>query len=406
MGAQPTPSEVTEFFILWEVTAVCLSPMQRVPQVRSAATIAGMKKLKLMLVCFAILLAESSYADLQLNLIELPPGFSIEIYAEGVENARQMVRGHNGTIFAGSRRAGKLWAVTDADGDQYAETVRLIDEDLKMPSGVEFLDGALYVGAVDRILRYDNIESLLDQPPEPVVVTDALPGKEHHGWKYLRFGPDGKLYIPVGVPCNICDEEGFGEIRRMNPDGSGMEIFAKGVRNSVGLAFHPENDQLWFTENGKDMMGDDIPADELNHAPQAGMHFGIPYCHQGDLLDEEFGKGKSCGDYTPPVAKLDPHAAALGLAFYTGEMFPSEYTNRLFITQHGSWNRTEKSGYQILVVDVQPDGTVLNQQVFAAGWLQNEKSWGRPNDVLVMPDGALLVSDDQANVIYRISYTK
>jgi glucose/arabinose dehydrogenase len=380
--------------------------MQRVLQVRSTATIAGMKKLKLMLLFFAILLVESSYADLQLNLIELPPGFSIEIYAEGVENARQMVRGDNGTIFAGSRRAGKLWAITDADGDQYAETVRLIDEDLKMPSGVEFLDGALYVGAVERILRYDNIESLLDQPPDPVVVTDVLPGKEHHGWKYLRFGPDGKMYIPVGVPCNICDEDGFGEIRRMNPDGSGMDTFAKGVRNSVGLTFHPENDQLWFTENGKDMMGDDIPADELNHAPQADLHFGIPYCHQGDLLDEEFGKGKSCKDYTPPVAKLDPHGAALGLAFYTGEMFPSEYTNRLFITQHGSWNRTEKSGYQVLVLNVQPDGTVLSQRVFASGWLQDEKSWGRPNDVLVMPDGALLVSDDQANVIYRISYTK
>lgn len=373
---------------------------------RSAATIAGMKNFQLLLLFFATLAVNYSYADLQLDQIELPPGFHIEIYAEGVENARQMVRGDNGTIFAGSRRAGKLWAITDADGDQYAEQVRLIDEDLKMPSGVEFLEGALYVAVVDRILRYDNIESLLAQPPEPVVVTDVLPGKEYHGWKYLRFGPDGKLYIPVGIPCNICDEEGFGEIRRMHADGSAMETFAKGVRNSVGLAFHPENGQLWFTDNGKDMMGDDIPADELNHAPQAGMHFGIPYCHQGDLLDEEFGKGKSCDDYTPPVAKLDPHGAVLGLVFYTGAMFPSKYTNRLFITQHGSWNRTEKSGYRVLVLEVQPDGRVLDQRVFASGWLQNEKAWGRPNDVLVMDDGALLVSDDQANVIYRISYTK
>ncbi len=365
-----------------------------------------MKILKSYPLLYGLLLVEPIHAELQLGLIELPPGFSVEIYAEGVENARQMVRGDNGTIFAGSRRAGKLWAITDADHDQQAGKVRLIDEDLTMPSGVEFLDGALYVGAVDRILRYDNIEFLLGQPPEPVVITDVLPDKRHHGWKYLRFGPDGKLYIPVGLPCNICIEEGFGEIRRINPDGSGMDTFARGVRNTVGLAFHPDNGQLWFTENGMDKMGDDIPADELNYAPRAGMHFGIPYCHQGDLLDEEFGKGKSCEDYTPPVAKLDPHGAALGLAFYTGEMFPSEYKNRLFITQHGSWNRTEKSGYQIIVLDVQPDGTVLNKRVFASGWLQNEQAWGRPNDVLVMPDGALLVSDDLANVIYRISYTK
>lgn len=351
-----------------------------------------------------IVLAVSAKADLQLDKIKLPPGFRVDVYAEGVDNARQMVRGPQGTIFVGSRRAGKLWALTDKDENQRAETVQLIDEDLKMPSGLEFLDGSLYVGAVEQILRYDSIESRLGNPPEPVVVTDQLPDKEHHGWKYLRFGPDGKLYIPVGIPCNICDEPGFGEIRRMNPDGSDMETFAKGVRNSVGLAFHPQNKQLWFTDNGRDMLGDDIPSDELNHAPKAGLHFGIPYCHQGDLLDEEFGEGKSCADYTPPVAKLQAHGAALGLAFYTGVMFPAEYKNRLFITQHGSWNRSEKVGYRIIVLEVTPDGGVLNNQVFASGWLQDEKSWGRPNDVLVMPDGALLVSDDQAGVIYRISY--
>ena len=365
-----------------------------------------MRKLKLISIFSGVLLSGYVDADVQLDQIELPQGFSIEIYAEGVENARQMVRGSQGTIFVGSRRAGKLWAVTDADGDQRAESVSLIDEGLDLPSGLEFLDGSLYVGALDKILRYDNIEMLLDQPPEPVVVTDELPDKTHHGWKYLRFGPDGKLYIPVGVPCNICDKEGFGEIRRMNPDGSGMETYAKGVRNSVGLAFHPENGQLWFTDNGKDRLGDDLPADELNHAPQAGLHFGFPYCHQGDLLDEEFGKGKSCDDYTPTVAKLDPHGAALGLAFYTGDMFPAEFKNRLFIAQHGSWNRSEKIGYQLRVLDVQADGKVLDNKVFASGWLQNEEVWGRPNDVLVMPDGALLVSDDQANVIYRISYTQ
>jgi len=394
-------------FMCWCVTSyapyVCDLGVLRVG---TADTITGMKNLKVVLIFFGILLGNMVYADVQLDLVELPPGFSIDIYAEGVENARQMARGSAGTIFAGSRRAGKLWAVTDADGDQRADQVRLIAEDLKMPSGLEFLDGSLYVGAVEKILRFDNIESLLDQPPEPVVLTDTLPDKKHHGWKYLRFGPDGKLYVPIGIPCNICEEEGFGEIRRMNPDGSEIETFAEGVRNSVGLAFHPDNGQLWFTDNGKDRLGDDIPADELNHAPRAGMHFGIPYCHQGDLLDEEFGKNKSCDDYTPPVAKLDPHAAALGLVFYTGAMFPAEYKNRLFITQHGSWNRSKKVGYQILVLDVQADGKVLNKKVFASGWLQDEASWGRPNDVLVMPDGALLVSDDQAGVIYRISYTR
>lgn len=363
-----------------------------------------MKKRELISLCFGTLLAGCVDADVQLDLIELPDGFSIEVYAEGVENARQMVRGAEGTIFVGSRRAGKLWAVNDEDGDQRAETVRLIDEGLDLPSGLEFLDGSLYVGALDKILRYDDIESLLDNPPDPVVVTDELPDKTHHGWKYLRFGPDGKLYIPVGAPCNVCDEENFAEIRRMNPDGSGMETYATGVRNSVGLAFHPENGQLWFTDNGRDRLGDDLPADELNYAPQAGMHFGFPYCHQGDLLDEKFGKGKDCADYVPPAENLDPHGAALGLVFYTGDMFPAEYQNRLFIAQHGSWNRSEKIGYQVRVLDAQPDGKVVDNKVFASGWLQGEEVWGRPNDVLQMPDGALLVSDDQADVIYRISY--
>ena len=345
-------------------------------------------------------------ADVPVERIKLPAGFKIDIYAEGVKNARQMVRGDQGTIFVGSRRAGKVWALSDTHGDQRADQVREIDSGLDMPSGLEFRAGSLFVGANDRILRYDNIESVLHRPPEPVVVTDALPDKDHHGWKYLRFGPDDMLYIPVGVPCNICQQDGFGEIRRMRPDGDGMEVFAVGVRNSVGLAFHPQNGQLWFTDNGADRMGDDLPADELNHAPEQGIHFGFPYCHQGDVLDKKFGKGKDCTDYTAPVAKLDPHGAALGLAFYEGEMFPAEYKNRLFIVQHGSWNRSEKSGYQILVLDVQPDGKLLEQKVFASGWMENEKSWGRPNDVLVMPDGALLVSDDAADVIYRISYTQ
>jgi len=364
-----------------------------------------MKKLELISLCAGVLLSGCIDADVQLNLIVLPEGFSIEIYAEGVENARQMVLGTEGTLFVGSRRAGKLWAVTDADGDQQADAVRLIDKGLDLPSGLEFLDGSLYVGALDRILRYDDIESWLDQPPEPDVVSDSFPDKTHHGWKYLRFGPDSLLYVPVGAPCNICDEPGFAQIRRIFADGSGDEVFAQGVRNSLGLTFHPDTGKLWFTDNGRDLMGDDLPGDELNYDPEAGMHFGYPYCHQGDTPDPEFGEGKSCADYTPPALTLDAHVAALGLTFYTGSMFPKSYVNQLFIAQHGSWNRSEKSGYNILLVKFDDEGNVTGSEVFASGWLQGQDNWGRPNDVLQMPDGSLLISDDQAGVIYRITWT-
>jgi len=340
----------------------------------------------------------------KLSLIRLPSGFEINVYAEGVENARQLALGDHGTVFAGSRRAGKVHAVVDADGDHVAESIYLLDEDLNMPSGLEFRFGSLYVGAVDRILRYDDIESRLDQPPEPDMLAVAFPNKTHHGWKYLRFGPDGMLYVPVGAPCNVCDEPGYSQIRRIFADGSGDEIYAEGVRNSVGMAFHPQTGELWFTDNGRDMLGDDLPGDELNHTPEAGQHFGFPYCHQGDTLDPEFGQGKSCADYAKPSLVLGAHVAALGLHFYTGEMFPPEYTNQLFIAQHGSWNRSEKVGYNILLVRFDETGKPSGSEVFASGWLQGQEDWGRPNDVLQMPDGSVLVSDDKANAIYRISY--
>ena len=341
----------------------------------------------------------------KLGLIRLPPGFEISVFADGVENARQLALGEHGTVFAGSRKAGKVHAVIDTNGDHIADQVLLVDQGLDMPSGLEFRSGSLYVAAVDRILRYDDIEARLDDPPSPVVVTDDFPDKTHHGWKYLRFGPDGLLYVPVGAPCNVCDEAGFAQVRRLRADGSGMEVYAEGVRNSVGLAFHPRTGDLWFTDNGRDMLGDDLPGDELNHAPQPGLHFGYPYCHQGDSLDPEFGAGKSCADYRAPALTLGAHVAALGLTFYTGDQFPTAYRGQLFIAQHGSWNRTEKVGYNILLVRFDGNGAVTGSEVFASGWLQGQENWGRPNDILQMPDGSLLVADDQANAIYRIRYT-
>jgi glucose/arabinose dehydrogenase len=363
-----------------------------------------MNRITVLLVLLTVFTVNSVHAGIDLDSIILPPGFQIEIYAEEVENARQMALGDNGTLFVGSRKAGNVYALTDDDGDQEADRKFLVDHNLSLPSGLEFREGSLYVGAVNRVLRYDGIESRLENPPDPQLVTDRLPGKKHHGWKYLRFGPDGLLYIPVGAPCNICDEPGHAQIRRMHPDGSAMEVFAEGIRNSVGLAFHPDSGELWFTDNGRDYLGDEIPSCELNHASRSGLHFGFPYCHQGDLSDPEFGQGRDCGVYVSPVVKLGPHVAPLGLAFYTGDMFPAEFHHQLFIAEHGSWNRSEKIGYRIKLVRFDDTGKVAGQEVFAQGWLQGEDVWGRPNDVLVMPDGALLVSDDFANVIYRISY--
>ncbi len=348
--------------------------------------------------------AGAADARVKLDLIKLPPGFEISIYAEDVENARQLALGDRGTVFAGSRKAGKLHAIVDQNGDHKADAVYLIDKGLTMPSGVEFRAGALWVSALDRILRYDDIENSLTAPPDPVEVSTAFPDERHHGWKYLRFGPDGRLYVPVGVPCNICSKPGFGNIRRISTDGTSDEVYASGIRNSVGLAFHPVTDELWFTDNGRDMLGEDIPSDELNHAPQAGLHFGYPWCHQGDIPDPDLGDDESCEQYARPAAKLGAHVAALGLTFYTGAMFPESYRGALFIAQHGSWNREEKVGYRLVVVSIDEQGTVISQDEFASGWLQGEKDWGRPNDVLQMPDGSLLVSDDKANAIYRISY--
>ena len=342
---------------------------------------------------------------LPLETIKLPAGFSIAVVAR-VPNAREMTWGARGTLFVGSREAGKVYAVTLApDDDPGKARVRVIASGLRQPVGVAFRDGALYFSAVDRILRLDNIESALDRPPNPVVVSDRFPGSGSHGWKFIAFGPDGKLYVPVGAPCNICepDPARYANIMRMNADGSGLEVFASGVRNSVGFDWHPKTGELWFTDNGRDSLGDDVPSDELNHAPRAGLHFGYPYCHAGSIADPEFGSKHPCSAFTPPVAGLGPHVAALGMRFYTGTSFPAIYRDRIFVAEHGSWNRSRKSGYRIAVVTVD-GGRATASEIFAQGWLQGETAWGRPADVSVAPDGSLLVADDTAGVIYRIRY--
>lgn len=337
--------------------------------------------------------------------IQLPPGFRIDVYASGVEGARSLALGDNGVVFVGSRNAGRVYALVDEQGDGSDVAVLTVAENLDTPNGVAYGGGSLYVAEISRILRYDNILSNLRQPPAPVVVTDRLPQERHHGWKFIAFGPDGKLYVPVGAPCNICAsrDEHFASIMRMNPDGSGLEVFAHGVRNTVGFDWHPATRELWFTDNGRDWLGDDLPPDELNHAPRPGMHFGYPHYYGDNVPDPEFSQHPDPAAFTGPAMKLGAHVAALGMRFYTGTMFPEEYRNQIFIAEHGSWNRTAPTGYKLSLVRLQA-GKAVSYEVFAEGWLQAINAWGRPVDVLVMPDGALLVSDDRANTVYRISY--
>ncbi len=343
--------------------------------------------------------------ELPLETIRLPDGFRITLYAR-VPNARSMALSPSGILYVGTREGdGEVYAVTDPDGDGTGDRVVEIAAGLNTPNGVAWREGSLYVAEISRILRYDGIDERLDSPPEPVVIADDYPTETHHGWKFIRFGPDGWLYVPVGVPCNICDPESpFGTITRIRPDGSGREIYARGIRNSVGFDWHPETGVLWFTDNGRDRMGDDVPPDELNRAPGPGLHFGYPHCHGGDIPDPEFGDDRSCSEFTPPAQKLGPHVAGLGMRFYTGDMFPVEYRDQIFIAEHGSWNRSEKIGYRVMLVRLDESGAPVSYEPFAEGWLQGEEDWGRPVDVLVMPDGALLVSDDEAGAIYRIAY--
>lgn len=315
-----------------------------------------------------------------------------------------MALGKNNVLFVGSMNEGKVHAL-ELDRNYHAGKLHEIASGLKLPIGVAYFEGNLYVSAVDRILRFDGIESRLADPAKPVVVRADLPKESHHGGRFIAFGPDGWLYVSVGVPCNICEPnpDRYASILRMKPDGTQPQIVARGIRNSVGFDWHPVTKELWFTDNGRDLMGDDMPPDELNHAPRIGMHFGFPYCHGGTIPDPEYGEKRPCSNFTPPTRNLAPHVAALGMRFYTGSQFPAEYRNQIFIAEHGSWNRSKKIGYRISVVTLEGSKAV-SYKPFATGWLQGETAWGRPADVLVLPDGSLLVADDFAGAIYRIRY--
>ena len=362
--------------------------------------------------------------DLQLDQIKLPRGFKISVWAK-VPGARSMAMGDDGTVYVGTGGLGgrhkKVYAVQDKDRNGTGETVTIIrdfqitdsGDDLAVPNGVAFRNGALYVGLVNRILRFDGIASSYAKNPKPAIEGVRFPDEGYHGWKYIGFGPDGRLYVPVGANGNMTsDPDEFALIYRLSDDMTSKEVFAKGVRNSVGFDWHPDTGELWFTDNGRDNLkignegSDDIPPDELNRAPRSGLNFGHPFCHGGDIPepDPAYAKYGSCSDAVPPVQKLGPHVAALGMKFYTGKSFPEEFRNQIFIAEHGSWNRSTRIGYRVSLVRIK-DNEGVSYEDFASGWLSSSGvPWGRPVDVLVAEDGALLVSDDLAGVIYRIYY--
>jgi len=339
--------------------------------------------------------------EIPVDKIKVPRGFTVSLWAHGINNARAMVWGDNGTLFVSSRVAGNVYAVLDRGGRR---EVKVIAKGLNLPNGVAFKDGTLYVAEVSRISRMPGIEAKLDNPPALETVYDILPRDLPHGWKYLAFGPDGKLYFNIGAPCNICQPpDTHANISRVNVDGSGFEYVAHGVRNSVGFDWHPVTKELYFTTHGRDWLGDDAPSDRLDVAARKGLHFGFPYCHQGDIPDPDLAQGRSCGEFAPPLLKTGAHVAGNGVQFYTGSMFPPEYRNRIFLAQRGSWNRSEKVGFRIMMVTLRPRD-VPKYEVFAEGWLQGDQIWGRPVYTQQMRDGSLLIADDYAGAIYRVAY--
>ena len=337
--------------------------------------------------------------------LQLPPGFHIDIYRDGLRDARELALGQQGTVFVGSMNAGVVYALIDADHDGHAEQMQVVARNLELPSGIAFSQGNLYVATVHQVLELPEIESHLEHPPVPRVLADQLPYREgDHSWRFLGVGPDRRLYVSIGAPCNACEVgTGFGKLIRMNLDGSGREDVAWGIRNSVGFTWQPGSGRLWFTDNGRDLMGDDVPSDELNRLDHVGQHFGFPYCHQGDVPDPRLGAGHPCSAYSPPVWKLGAHVAALGLRFHVGGNWPPPWRNALLIAEHGSWNRTEKSGYRVMAISLR-DGKPSGQFPLVDGFQHDEHVYGRPTDVLELPDGSVLIADDFAGRVYRVTY--
>lgn len=374
-----------------------------------------MKKTLLLLLFIVI---SPVHATLPLQQLSLPPGFHISLYAEGVENARQMALGKTGIVYVGSRRAGKVHAVVDDNKDGVADRVVLIAKGLNMPSGLTYKNGDLYVAEVQRVVKFPHIDQTYANKPKAVTVIDDLPSETWHGWKYIDFGPDGWLYVPVGVPCNVCETNGgekfddpiYASIVKYNLKTGEKRWVAKGVRNSVGFDWQPQSGDFWFSDNGRDMMGDDIPPCEINRVTKEGEHFGFPYFHGGNIADPEFGKGKKASDYSSPALNLGAHVAPLGIHFYSGNAFPAEYKSDLFVAEHGSWNRSPEAGhvgYRVMIANVRGE-KISGYKPFIEGWLDKGKNqgWGRPVALLTLPDGSLLISDDFANVIYRVTYRK
>ena len=344
----------------------------------------------------------TAHAALPVDSLRLPDGFHISVAADALRSPRQISLADDGTLFVGST-SGEVTALRDADGDGRFETRHRIAGNLRLPAGVAFHDGDLYVSAVSRILRYPDISTRLADPGEPQTVTDALPSDGHHGLKHIAFGPDARLYVPIGAPCNVCDRAGYARLTSMSADGKDVRVEALGIRNTVGFDWQPGSGQLWFSDNGRDWLGDDSPDDEINRVSRRGEHFGFPYCHAGGVRDPEFGDGRDCAEYTAPVFGLGAHVASLGIHFYRGERFPERYRGALFIAEHGSWNRSRKVGYRVVVMRFE-NGEAQSPEVFASGWLDGEHNWGRPVALTESADGDLLLSDDQAGVIYRIRY--
>ena len=336
--------------------------------------------------------------------LKVPQGFNIEVYAAGMANARSLAEGDKGTVFVGTRLVGNVYAVTNKDGKR---SVKVLASGLYRPNGVAFKNGTLYIAELSKVSRIDKVEDNLDSSPKPTMIYDDLPKDEAHGWKFISIGPDNKLYVPVGQPGNnVLHDEAHGQIRRINLDGSGAEVVARGVRNTVGFDWNPETRQLYFIDNGRDWMSEDVPEDELNRVTKVGEHFGAPYCLQGNIVDPEFGWGRSCSEFTAPVGLLGPHSASLGMRFYTGNMFPKSYKNAIIVARHGSWNRSKKVGGDVIVVKLNKDGTVKSTEPLITGFLEDNKYIGRPVDVMQMKDGSLLVSDDWNGAIYRVTYGK